>query len=299
MSQQVKPLITCSILCHNYGRFLRKAIDSCLAQNPGNYDLDVLVIDDGSEDETEDVCKSYGSSVRVSRSANLGFGESLSRGIREAIGEFVCLLDADDWLAPNKLVSLLPLLSSGCLYVDHPSMIVNQEGVSIPSQLGDPGNTSTICVQRRAALTMLPVENEIYFHPIGRLGKSATLKEALTYYRVHGHSMMGSALPNVWYQHLSDVTHHLADRLVLLSRKAPWWADSRELFRLSFDYRSIAHYDMLEAALQTGHRFRALYEAAGMLASACKSRSGITSSHLRITGRAMLGRRIRCRSRHA
>lgn len=49
--------ITCSILCYNYGRYLPKAIDSCLNQEPGNYELEVVVIDDGSTDETPEVCQ--------------------------------------------------------------------------------------------------------------------------------------------------------------------------------------------------------------------------------------------------
>ena len=73
--------ITCSILCYNYGRYLAQAIESCLNQEQGDYQLEVLVIDDGSTDETPEVCQRYQGRIRTLRSDNKGFGASLDRAI--------------------------------------------------------------------------------------------------------------------------------------------------------------------------------------------------------------------------
>lgn len=78
-------------------------------------------MDDGSLDETSDVATTF-PFIRYIRQANTGLSGAKNKGIRESTGEFVCFLDADDWLIPqNPMVSLRILASrpdpafiSGC-----------------------------------------------------------------------------------------------------------------------------------------------------------------------------------------
>src|SRR5436190_1000320 len=111
MSARVNPIgVTCAILCHNYGRFLDRAIESCLNQIPGDYSPEILVLDDGSTDDTPVVCARYTGRVRVSRTVRGGFGATLGRALTEAVGKYVCLLDADDFFAPSMLRTIEPYM---------------------------------------------------------------------------------------------------------------------------------------------------------------------------------------------
>lgn len=86
---------------YNYGRFVSRAIDSALAQ-PGN-DFEVLVLDDGSTDDTTEVVARYGDRVRYHRHANRGAAATRNRGADLARGRYLLFLDADDRLLPNAL----------------------------------------------------------------------------------------------------------------------------------------------------------------------------------------------------
>lgn len=284
--------ITCSILCYNYGRYLAQAIESCLNQEPGDYELEVLVIDDGSTDETPEVCQLYNERIRVLRSSNQGFGISLNKAIREATGEYVCLLDADDYFASNKILTLLPFINYGYLYIEHKKYFVSPEGVLLDSTIHEGGSTSSICLNRTAALSLLPVQNEIFFHPLKSAGHGVLLDDPLVFYRVHTSSMIGSKPADVWYSHLAEVTHTLANQLLVLSQKPPSWTNSPQLKKISKEYLSLAYYDEMEAALQKGQRFKAMLISVRILLAAVLSRTGINIWHCKVFIRGLLGKAL-------
>lgn len=286
--------VTCSILCYNYGRYLGQAIDSCLNQTPGDYSLEILVIDDGSTDETPEVCQRYQDSIRVIRSENQGFGATLTKCIQEASGDYVCLLDADDYFASNKIVTLLPAMQKGYLYIDHSKYHINTESQLINHDIHSGSNTSTLCLNRSAALTLLPVDNnEIFFHPLKSAGHGFTLNNPLTYYRIHDNCMTNYRKPGVQHQYLAQVTHALADRLLLMSHKQSYnWADSNLLKKMSKEYRAIAYYDEMEAALEVGEQKKALAACWRLFKSAIQSRTGLTYWHFQVMTRGLLGKTI-------
>ena len=95
------PLVTVVIPTYNQASYLREAIDSVLAQTyPA---IEVIVVDDGSTDETAAVLRSYGERIRAIHQENHGAAHALNRGIREATGEFVCWLSSDDAFLPDKV----------------------------------------------------------------------------------------------------------------------------------------------------------------------------------------------------
>lgn len=285
--------ITCSILCYNYGRYLAQAIDSCLNQEKGEYELEILVIDDGSTDNTPEVCQRYKDFIRVVRSENQGFGASLDRAIIEASGDYVCLLDADDYFASNKILSLLPFIQQSYLYIEHTKYFINSDDKLINSQVQEGGNTSTICIKREAALSLLPVQNEIFFHPLNSAGHGVKLDIPLSYYRIHDASMLGSKSASAWHRHLAEITHELADKLLLMAHSPPNWANAQTLKKISREYRAIAYYDAMEAALHIGQRKQALLAGIGILFAAIQSKSGVTIWHLKAIIRGgVLGRAI-------
>ena len=93
--------ISVIIPCYNYAKFLRFAVESVLAQTcPA---LEILLIDDGSTDETPEIAQSFPAPVRYVRQENAGLSAARNRGIAEARGEFVAFLDADDAFLPRML----------------------------------------------------------------------------------------------------------------------------------------------------------------------------------------------------
>lgn len=86
---------------YNYARFVHRAIDSALAQT-GN-DFEVVVVDDGSTDDTPAVVARYAGRIRSFRHTNRGAAATRNRGAELASGEFLLFLDADDRLLPDAL----------------------------------------------------------------------------------------------------------------------------------------------------------------------------------------------------
>ena len=102
-----EPLISVVVPAYNYARLLPRALDSALPQLLDGEEL--LVVDDGSTDDTAAVLAGYAArlpSLRALHQANAGPAAARNRGIREARGRYVLLLDADDELLPGALAAL-------------------------------------------------------------------------------------------------------------------------------------------------------------------------------------------------
>ncbi len=95
-----QPLVSVVIVCYNQACYLSEAIESALAQT--HCPLEVLVVDDGSADETAAVAGAY-SSVRYVRQNNRGLAAARNTGLRHCSGEYVAFLDADDRLLPRAI----------------------------------------------------------------------------------------------------------------------------------------------------------------------------------------------------
>jgi glycosyltransferase involved in cell wall biosynthesis len=94
------PLVSVVIPCYNQGRYLADAIDSVLAQTYRNHEI--IVVDDGSHDETAEVAARY-TGVRYVRQDNAGLGAARNSGLRISRGDYLVFLDADDRLLPEAL----------------------------------------------------------------------------------------------------------------------------------------------------------------------------------------------------
>ncbi|MBC7528709.1 MAG: glycosyltransferase family 2 protein [Chthonomonadaceae bacterium] len=99
MSDQ--PTISVVIPAYNSEKFVADAIKSVLAQTVPP--LEIIVVDDGSTDGTSGIVSRFSSSVRPIRQGNEGPASARNHGIREAKGEWIALLDADDTWLPQKL----------------------------------------------------------------------------------------------------------------------------------------------------------------------------------------------------
>ncbi|MBQ7155474.1 MAG: glycosyltransferase family 2 protein [Synergistaceae bacterium] len=101
-------LVSIIIPAYNTAPYIHRAIESSLRQTYTN--VEVLVIDDGSTDETLKVTQEYTEQdrrLRVFRQANAGVSSARNRGIRESKGEYLVFLDSDDWLEDDAVETLL------------------------------------------------------------------------------------------------------------------------------------------------------------------------------------------------
>ena len=89
------------IPAHNRAGFLAQAIDSVILQTYTNFEL--IVVDDGSTDETQALLATYGKALIALRQENLGPAAAQNAGIRVARHPLFAFLDSDDWFTENKL----------------------------------------------------------------------------------------------------------------------------------------------------------------------------------------------------
>ena len=101
-SEQAMPKISIIIPTYNYGRFIRKALNSLLHQT--FQDFEIIVVDDGSTDNTKDIIDTiFKENIRYFFSKKKGAASARNLGLRHATGKYVAFLDADDWLLPDSL----------------------------------------------------------------------------------------------------------------------------------------------------------------------------------------------------
>lgn len=97
-------LLSVIIPCYNAEKFLRSAIRSVTDQQ--FYDYEIILIDDGSEDSTPEICREYAEEydyIRVISNSHKGLASARNAGLREARGEWIIWLDADDLLTPGSI----------------------------------------------------------------------------------------------------------------------------------------------------------------------------------------------------
>lgn len=202
---------------YNYGRFLSQTIDSVLNQSHKN--LEVIVIDNGSTDNSRDVLESYGQKIRTVFQENQGQSAARNVGLANAKGSLISLLDADDYWETTKVEKQLKLLTEESQFVYTAMRRFNNETgetvnvvtptfdgdcrhafVQFPSRAVVPGGESSALFSRRL------VEEVGFFNPIlnsasGRdyfrrcsIHTNFTfVNEALVNIRVHGANMSSNS----------------------------------------------------------------------------------------------------------
>ena len=86
---------------YNYGRFIGEAIESVLAQT--YQPIEIVVVDDGSTDDSVKIIESFGDKVKLIKQENGGVGKARNTGIKNSAGSYIAFLDADDVWLPKKI----------------------------------------------------------------------------------------------------------------------------------------------------------------------------------------------------
>ncbi|MEK7858381.1 MAG: glycosyltransferase family 2 protein [Elusimicrobiota bacterium] len=204
------PFFSVVIDNYNYGRYLKAAIDSVLAQDFPRKDVELIVVDDGSTDQSREIIASYGAKVRGILQPNCGQATAFNRGFSEAKGRFVCLLDSDDVWRPEKLSSIAPLFDDPKVgqvehFLEDTDVALNPLPQSFPAWperyvLDDflKGQThwtatSGLCFRKTNLDKALPIPKDLFYYLDDFLSvrvlfdsEAANLPKVLGAHRVHG-----------------------------------------------------------------------------------------------------------------
>lgn len=193
--------ITILITSYNYGPYIARALDSAFNQSFDREQFEVLIVDDGSTDETLDILTSLGESARVIQQSNSGLASACNTGINSAKGEYLIRLDADDELHPNSILHCFQILEDepqiGLVYTDRTEVDI-LSGTRETRQVGT-GNIYDIIAPgimfRTQTLKDLGSYNHLYWeeHDLMirylRQNQAHYLAEPLYVYYLHGSNM--------------------------------------------------------------------------------------------------------------
>lgn len=213
------PLVSALIDTYNQGRYVEQALVSVLEQGLSPSELEIVVVDDGSTDNTPSIVEKFVPRIRYLRKKNGGQASAFNAAIPETHAPIVAFLDADDWWAPGKLRAVLDAFEQnpGIAAVGHGFFEVRGDEATdelvVPRQtcridlatedaarLSDVGGyflgTSRLAVRRAVLERILPIPEELVFHadaPILvlalALGGAILLDHPLCYYRLHSDNL--------------------------------------------------------------------------------------------------------------
>ena len=124
------PLVSVIIPNFNYLRYIEKCLESVLSQDYPN--IEVIVVDDGSTDESVNYVTTLTPKVKLVQQQNSGVSVARNRGLLESKGEFIAFLDADDYWDPSKISKQMNLvLSTGVDLVYSGVNLVSPDGIQI------------------------------------------------------------------------------------------------------------------------------------------------------------------------
>jgi glycosyltransferase involved in cell wall biosynthesis len=209
------PAITVLIDTYNYERFVEAAIDSVLAQDFPSEQVEILVVDDGSTDNTRERVKKYGGRVRYLWKENGGQASALNLGFAEARGEIVATLDADDYFLPGKLRRVAAEFEkhrdAGMVYHARLNLTESTGALSEPEFIATSGflgrdeesllryelyPTSCLAFRRDTVRRLLPISESLRIQADGHLvllmpliAPVVAVAERLSVYRLHGRNL--------------------------------------------------------------------------------------------------------------
>lgn len=229
-------MVSVVIPCYNGAKYLRETIQSALAQT--HPPLEILVIDDGSTDDSAAIAELFGPPVRVIRQTNQGESVARNRGIDEAQGDWIAFLDADDLWLPEKLETQLAHQSTDSDFIvsahipiqspeidldrirnfTHKSIRLAEANFDVKAicKYGAPCLVQSVLVRKQVEIRF-PVwtqygEDTIYLLELAMRTKPVIVNDPLLVYRI-GHAGQASnpMLPCLWHDSMTQWLHMNSD----------------------------------------------------------------------------------------
>lgn len=239
------PFFTVLIDAYNYGEYIADAVASVLEQDFPTEEREILVVDDGSTDDTEARLRKFGGAIRYFRKPNGGQASAFNFGFERARGEVIALLDADDVWLPEKLGHVYEALERhpGAGMVYHRVHLwdgardISEDGYFVPVSGRVPENTnallrypmvgtSCLAFRREALWKLLPVPESLRFQADAYLtaliifvSEVAAVPEFLGKYRLHGANLFQANGERVSH---SQIERRMEMREALLSEIRIW-----------------------------------------------------------------------------
>ncbi len=143
VTERLKPKVSINMATYNRGQYLSLAIDSVLAQDFTDWEL--IIVDDGSTDNTHEVLFPYLKDERIKyfkNEKNSGICVTRNKALENSIGEYIAVLDSDDvWLAKDKLSQQVDFLDFNYEYalIGTGVVVIDKEGKEIKCYLNPEG----------------------------------------------------------------------------------------------------------------------------------------------------------------
>ncbi len=214
----MKPLITALVDTYNHEKYIEQALVSVLEQGLSPAELEIVVVDDGSTDNTASIIQKFAPRVRHVRKKNGGQASAFNAGFAESRGEIVALLDGDDWWAKGKLATVAEALEKNkeVAAVSHGYYEFREETgearvrvpparrtvrVDSPEAARTAGSAwrfllmGALTVRRRVLEWIVPLDEEMVFMADSAIQVAAMIKgvlileEPLFYYRYHAQNL--------------------------------------------------------------------------------------------------------------
>ena len=141
-------MISFIIPCYNSANTIKRAIDSILNQNT-DLEYEIIVVDDGSTDNTEQVLKCYENDERIKyyKKENSGVADTRNYGVKMATGDYIIFVDSDDYISENLLKDIEPyilqeieLVKWNVIFVDEQQNEISKpESVAFENTTGEQG----------------------------------------------------------------------------------------------------------------------------------------------------------------
>ena len=263
-----RPKVSVVIPSYNRGEFIEETLDSVLSQS--FKDFEVIFIDDGSTDNTEEIVSKFASKdyrIKYFKQKNSERAVARTHGLNLAIGEYVCLVDSDDIWKENKLEKQVQVLDLNpdvifcCAAVDRIDMKGKPVKAAPRQHEGHSGFVFYKLLERnfipsvtpmfrkeivekvgQQITDFIPYEDWDFWLRISRLGKFHHIREPLGHYRLHP----GQSVQNVQAEKIEDVTLKVLD-----ANTDPEGINFKYFYKVSKDSRKVEEQEQMNAALST------------------------------------------------
>ena len=236
----MKNLVSVVIPNFNYGNYISQAIDSVLAQD--YKEIEIIVVDDGSTDNSLEILRGYGSKIVLIENSNWGAPIARNFGLMRATGALIAYLDADDYWHPTKISKQIEFMEktdvdfvycqmavldvSGHIFppIDQPRS-GNFRDDFLKNPTSTPFAPSTVLMTRRlVALAGIwdssmksPSEDFDYFRRCSKFTLFTAVEEALVVHREHSMSLTASSLEKYFLDNLLAVRKMFSDEYPRIS----------------------------------------------------------------------------------